>query len=147
MTRRGCLPRLRSRSKGAAAVEFALILPLLLLLVLGAIDWGYYFFIDNIVVNAAREGARAGSVTATGSGNQSTALSNAETVANGYLTRFGLSGICSGSCATVVTVSGVSAIQVEISYPVGNSGSGSLTGFLASIMPDNAWARAAMRWQ
>lgn len=44
------------------AVEFALLLPILILLVMGGIDWGYYFFIQQVATNAAREAARAGSV-------------------------------------------------------------------------------------
>jgi len=47
----------RRRERGAVAVEFALVLPLLLLLVLGGIDWGYYFFASEVITNVAREGA------------------------------------------------------------------------------------------
>jgi Flp pilus assembly protein TadG len=47
------------RERGAAAVEMALILPLLLLIVGGIIDFGRFFYTQNIVVNAAREGARS----------------------------------------------------------------------------------------
>jgi hypothetical protein len=53
----------RDSRRGAVAVEFALVLPILLLLVLGGIDWGYFFFAGQIVANAAREGARAGSLS------------------------------------------------------------------------------------
>jgi Flp pilus assembly protein TadG len=51
-------PRSR-RERGAAAVEMALILPLLLLIVGGIIDFGRFFYTQNIVVTAAREGARS----------------------------------------------------------------------------------------
>jgi Flp pilus assembly protein TadG len=43
---------------GAAAVEFALILPLLVLLVLGAMDFGHRLYLQHIITNASREGAR-----------------------------------------------------------------------------------------
>lgn len=39
-------------------VEFALVLPLLLLVVLGIIDFGFMFQRYEVVTNAAREGAR-----------------------------------------------------------------------------------------
>jgi Flp pilus assembly protein TadG len=52
----------RERERGAVAVEFALVLPLFLLLVLGGIDWGFYFYCSQAAANAAREGARAGSI-------------------------------------------------------------------------------------
>jgi len=43
--------------KGQALVEFALILPLLLILVVGALDFGRLFFTKIVITNAAREGA------------------------------------------------------------------------------------------
>jgi Flp pilus assembly protein TadG len=44
--------------RGAAAVEFALILPILLLLVLGLVEFGRAFNVQISLTNAAREGAR-----------------------------------------------------------------------------------------
>ena len=44
--------------RGAAAVEFALVLPLLLLLVLGIIDFGRLYFTQITLTDAAREGVR-----------------------------------------------------------------------------------------
>ena len=47
-----------SSERGAELVEFALVLPLLLLLVLGIVDFGFLFQRFEVVTNAAREGAR-----------------------------------------------------------------------------------------
>ena len=44
--------------RGAAAVEFALVLPLLLLLVLGVIEFSRVYNVQISLSNAAREGAR-----------------------------------------------------------------------------------------
>jgi Flp pilus assembly protein TadG len=52
-------PRHTRRERGAAAVEMAIVLPLLLLIVGGIVDFGRFFYTQNIVVNAAREGARS----------------------------------------------------------------------------------------
>lgn len=46
--------------KGAAVVEFALILPMLLTLVFGIIEMGFLFYNKAVLTNASREGARAG---------------------------------------------------------------------------------------
>ncbi|MDT8380433.1 MAG: pilus assembly protein [Desulfotignum sp.] len=46
--------------KGATAVEFAIVLPLLLLVVFGVIEWGLYMYNRQVITNAAREGARYG---------------------------------------------------------------------------------------
>ncbi|HVI97025.1 MAG TPA: TadE/TadG family type IV pilus assembly protein, partial [Anaeromyxobacter sp.] len=111
----------RRHERGAAAVEFALVLPLLLVLLLGAIDWGYFFFLQEVVVNAAREGARAGSVI----GDATASDAAAQTRATGYLTSAGLGAL---GCTVDVPASGVTltpeAVQVSVSCPAG-----SVTGF------------------
>lgn len=51
-----------ARTHGQAAVEMALLLPVLLILLFGIILSGFTFYAFIQVSNAAREGARAGSV-------------------------------------------------------------------------------------
>jgi Flp pilus assembly protein TadG len=46
------------RENGQDVVEFALILPLLLLLIFGIVEFGIVMFSYNTISNAAREGAR-----------------------------------------------------------------------------------------
>lgn len=48
--------------EGAAAVEFAIVLNVLLLLLMGMIDFGHAWFLKQVITNASREGARAGVV-------------------------------------------------------------------------------------
>jgi hypothetical protein len=52
------------RERGAAAVEMAIVIPLLFLVVAGIIDFGRFFFLQIQLTNAAREGARAAMVMA-----------------------------------------------------------------------------------
>jgi Flp pilus assembly protein TadG len=57
------LARMRQRrvwkcERGAELVEFALVFPTLLLVMLGIIDFGFLFQHYEVVTNAAREGAR-----------------------------------------------------------------------------------------
>ncbi len=47
------------RERGAAAVEFALVVPLLLTLVFGIISYGYLLSFRQSLSQAAAEGARA----------------------------------------------------------------------------------------
>ena len=44
--------------KGTAVVEFALVLPIFLLLIMGIIDFGRYFFVQHTMQFATREGVR-----------------------------------------------------------------------------------------
>ena len=48
--------------EGAAALEFALVLNLLLVLLMGMIDLGHAWCLRQVITNASREGARAGVV-------------------------------------------------------------------------------------
>jgi Flp pilus assembly pilin Flp len=50
--------RFRKRERGASAVELALVLPILLALVMGIIEFGWIFNGYIIINGAAREGAR-----------------------------------------------------------------------------------------
>lgn len=48
----------RRRARGQSLVEFALILPIFLLMIMGVVDFGRAIYAYNAVSNAAREGAR-----------------------------------------------------------------------------------------
>ncbi|HEX5437017.1 MAG TPA: TadE family protein [Gemmatimonadaceae bacterium] len=54
------LARFVRRTHGTAMVEFAIVLPLLLMLVFGIIDFGRAFFLMNNLTSAVREGGRYG---------------------------------------------------------------------------------------
>src|SRR5215212_10355913 len=54
----------RQRTRAQSMVEFALVLPMLLLLIVGIIELGYALFVYVEVQNAGREGARAAAVRA-----------------------------------------------------------------------------------
>jgi len=100
MTRRS-----RRSSRGQGLVEFALILPVLILIFMGIVDFGRAIYAYNSVSNAAREGARVGIVDqGTGSGgaykaaieaaNQATALGLSPTDPNQVLVTFPDPGNC-----------------------------------------------------
>jgi Flp pilus assembly protein TadG len=54
----------RDRSRGQAMVEFAFAFPIFLLIVFGLIDLGRAVYVSNSLAEAARDGARYGSVQA-----------------------------------------------------------------------------------
>ena len=55
MCRRICLAR---DSRGAAAAEMALVLPLLLVILFGSLELGNYFMNEHTLIKAVRDGAR-----------------------------------------------------------------------------------------
>ena len=139
----------RDAQRGAVAVEFALVLPLFVALLMGTMDYGYYFFSDQIVINAAREGARAGTLVppASGAGAATTAAGAA---AAAYLTASGLgcpgggTGCITATSVNVTDLAGITtpAVDVLIDYPAV-----SLTGFTKIILPARVRGHAVMRWQ
>ncbi len=54
---KGCRARRKNR-RGASAVEFALVAPVFMLLVFGMIEYGRMVMVQQLLTNAAREGAR-----------------------------------------------------------------------------------------
>jgi Flp pilus assembly protein TadG len=62
------LRRRSRRSRGQALVEFALVLPVFLLILFGIIDAGRLIYTYNTIANAARDGARVAIVNQTVNG-------------------------------------------------------------------------------
>lgn len=74
------------KQKGAAVVEFAVILPLLLLVVFGIVEFGFIFYNQALLTNASREGARRAIVYRTdGDGNRMLSGSDVEDAVEQYL--------------------------------------------------------------
>ena len=72
--------------RGVAAAEFALLLPVFLLILFGIIEFGMIMYGREVVTNAAREGARAGIVQ----GPPKRTSGDITTIANSYLTGTGV---------------------------------------------------------
>jgi Flp pilus assembly protein TadG len=85
------LRSLRRRETGAAVVEFALVAPVLFLVVFAVIDFGRALWIQNVLVSAVREGARYGASKQ----NTTAAQDSAAYQAACYITRVLYSGTCS----------------------------------------------------
>lgn len=75
----------RIERRGASAVEFALVAPVLVLLVFGTIEFGRMVMVQQILTNATREGARVGVLD----GSTTTDVTNA---VNMYLTSSSIHG-------------------------------------------------------
>lgn len=69
-----------SRDRGASAVEFALVVPILLLLVIGILEFGRAYHIQTTLSNAARDGVRVMALQNSVSAAQSTTKASATTL-------------------------------------------------------------------
>lgn len=134
-------PRSTPKPRGAAAVEFAVVLPVLIAILCGTIDWGYYFFTREIVINASREGARVGTLQFGAGFDPRT---EAENAAREYLDDASLDPT-KATIQTGVNASGGACLAnsscVRIEYDLG----GSITGFTGSFVPSSIVAYAQMR--
>ena len=74
-----------NQRRGAAAVEFAVVAPVFFLVVLGVIEFTRAMMVEELITNAAHEGARAGVLD----GAQASDVDNA---VNNYLSAAGISG-------------------------------------------------------
>lgn len=101
--------RLRADARGAAAIEMAIALPILLTLILGIISYGDSFFIAHTVQQAANDAAR----TAIGG---LTADERRELAVNDVNTMLSRGGALSPDMATVTTTDDGSTLEVHISY-------------------------------
>lgn len=90
------LPSLKE-STGASAVEFALVLPLLLMLILGMVEFGTLFYRQAIISWSSREAARTGIVQAA----PKPTAGQVQAVVSSVLSKSGL-----GTSPVAVTVTG-----------------------------------------
>ncbi len=108
----------RRHPRGNAMIEFVIVLPLFLTIVLGVIDWGWYFSVRGVAINATRHAARMGSVAAT----HGQAIAAAAGAATGYLTSSLGPTFAVAPTVAVVACNGVAAVNcisvTLTAYPV-----------------------------
>lgn len=113
----------RRNRRGAAAVEFAVVSPVLFLLIFGMIEYGRMVMVQQVITNAAREGARKAVLDGSTSSDVTTVVSN-------YLT----SAKISGATTTVnptnpSSATSGSSVTVTVSVPYSS----------VSWLPHNFW--------
>ena len=69
-----------SRERGATAVEFALVLPILMLLVLGIMEFGRAYHVQTTLSNAARDGVRVMALEDSATAAKATAMASAQSL-------------------------------------------------------------------
>lgn len=118
------ISRRRNERRGAAMVEFAVVAPLMFLLVLGMLELGRAVMVSNLMINSSREGARKACLT-------TMTVAEVETWTKQYLEQMGIpsnavtvtiqnQNASGGAYTTTTNLSSVSAgmgVQVTVSVP------------------------------
>jgi Flp pilus assembly protein TadG len=102
--------RKRAGRRAAAAVEFAVVAPLLFLLLLGMFEFGRMLMVQQILTNGAREGARR----ATLPGSTQAAVSQR---IDGYLAASGVAGHTAEVSPDPTTAASGAVIKVTLTVP------------------------------
>ncbi len=124
------LSKLWDRRAGTATVELALVLPLLLLLLMGIVEFGLLFEDFMLLKNAAREGARTGATGASTTAIADRVENAAAQLSTEALTTTQKYGVYDEGSWTWYSLGNVSAdegiinnaptgafIKIEVSYP------------------------------
>ena len=135
--------RLRRRSRrGVVMAEFAIVLPIFILAVIGIIEFGRAVMVQQILVNAAREGARRAIVPGATS-------DEVKDLVDDYLVNASLGAASrkvavrddNGMDVELATVDSHERIQVIVQVPYDEVGVGISSYFMGSMMK----ARVQMR--
>ncbi|HYE17495.1 MAG TPA: TadE/TadG family type IV pilus assembly protein [Tepidisphaeraceae bacterium] len=115
--------RARGRRSGAAVLDMALVLPVLLYLAFGTVEYGYYFYVKHNVQSAAREGARAAIVPSATAGDVTTAVQNVMSAAGLQSTGYTVTITdTSNNAINVTTATAGTAIKVNVQLTWGSVG-------------------------
>jgi Flp pilus assembly protein TadG len=119
--------------RGAVAVEFAILFPILMLLVFGIIDFGHAWYMRHMMSDASREGARYATRYKTdATGHRILPKNLSPTVTNYVLTTYGLTSRLPADASPVVTPSGAAATESNASVLAGED-------FIVTITATKTW--------
>ena len=135
----------KSHNRGLALLEFALSTPLLLTLLIGMIEYGYYFYVAVTAANAAREGARECTLVSLGNCGTCTPSS-----AISYMDKIKLGGNTTAAAACSNTNGNIMyTVNVSVNFRTLTGYSVLLAAMPQSSTPGNvmAYGTAVMRGQ
>jgi hypothetical protein len=103
------------RRRGSTAIEFALTLPVIFVIMAGILEYGWYLFQLSSVVHAVRDGTRIGVTVPLEEGPETIASTHARNVLDGLGVPCGTSG-CTVE-ASLIPVGDITIMQLQIEAP------------------------------
>lgn len=132
------------RRRGSNLIEFALLMPVFLVIMALILDYGWFFFMRSVAQTSVREGCRAGAVIPPDDDATGAAKSAIQDGMSGY-TFFGVD--CSSAedarCGITIDTSGSSPdetidCQISVEYP-------GMTGMIP--LPEAVVAKSSVRFE
>ena len=103
-----------ARRRGGAVLETAVVIPFVLLMTFGLIEYGHFFYMKHILMGAAREGARAAIIASADSDSVSATVETAMTAAGLSVDKYTVSVEVNGAAATLDSAEKGDLITVKI---------------------------------
>lgn len=107
------------RRAGAAVLELAITLAVLLGLTFGTVEFGYFFFVKNTVQGAAREGARAGILPGGSNTDVNDAVNRVLTSAGLTPAHYSVTVKVNGAVVDASTATAGQQVEVTVTAPWG----------------------------
>ena len=124
------LQKRRRGERGAALVEFALAVPLLLVVIAGIVDFGFAFQRYEVITNAAREGAR-----------MATLPGYTDTAVDSYVRQYVQNGLSLSDSAmsTVMPTGSVTVSYADLTVPGAVSGTMTVSTATVNVTYQHSW--------
>lgn len=134
--------------RGAQVVEFALVFPFLLLIILLVIDFGFLVYNKAIITNASREAARAGTVLTatpwTPAAVKAVACNYAQNLLISPMSGTHIANTCGGTADPVIAVSNPAGnVPPQFGNPITVTVTYAYRGFLN---PTSTWLLSVPVW-
>lgn len=114
-------PLRRRNRRGANAIEFALVAPVLMAMMLGVVDYGWYFFRESLVTNALRTAVRSGSILdpadGDGTGECTPCSDRTAAVAVDSLGDLGITVTAAEVTPAISNLAGTCAVELSVTIP------------------------------
>src|SRR4051812_25144209 len=112
------------RRRGNAVVEAALVLPILLALAFGTIEFGHFFYCKHTFQGAARDGARVAILSSSTNTSVTTAVANTMTAAGFTSAQYSvaITNTSNVAIADIRTATTGTAVKVNVSATWGTIG-------------------------
>lgn len=113
----------RPRRRGNGVLEAALVLPVLLALSMGMVEFGQFFYMKHTIQAASRDGARTAILSSTTHSAAQTAITNTMSSANVPSNKYTVTFQNASTNATISDVASVAkgtGIKVTVSATAGN---------------------------